>query len=285
MSGSFAIITPSFEPDFERCQLLAESVLRHAAAHVQHYIIVDRRDERLFSSLRSARTHIVRKEDVLPWWLRRLPLSSRWWLNLKGLPVRGWIIQQLTKLSVPEICGADTFLFLDSDAFLVRAYDPRDAAKDGVYPMFRELLPRETPYNDEWHRAAAKLLGLPVQEHYSTNYVTQLVTWRRDNVLKLQRHIEDRTSRPWVESLLGFHALSEYVLYGVFCEHVLGASSGHYFESRPDTLNYWKPARLGEAELESLRRSLLPEHVAIMVSTKSNTSVTAIRRVFGLESA
>jgi hypothetical protein len=234
MSGAFAIITPSFAPDFERCQLLAESVLRHAAPHVEHCIVVDRNDERLFSRLRSPRTRIVCKEDVLPRWLRRLPVQSKWWLNLKGLPVRGWIIQQITKLSAPEISDADTFLFLDSDAFLVRAYDPR---------------------------------------------------WRRENVLRLRRQIEDGTGRSWIESLLGFHALSEYVIYGVFCEHILGESSGHYLESRPDTLNYWKTEKLGEKELERLRESLRPEHIAIMVSTKSNTPVTAIRRVFGLSPA
>ena len=285
MDGSFAIITPSFAPDFERCQLLAESVLRHAAPHVEHCIVVDRRDERLFSSLRSPRTRIVCKEEILPWWLRRLPLQSRWWLSLKGAPVRGWIIQQITKLSAPDICGADTYLFLDSDAFLVRPYDPQKSVRDGRYPMFREILPRQTQHNDEWHRVAAELLGLPLENHYLTNFVTQLVTWRRENVLRLQRHIEDRTGRSWVESLLGFHALSEYVLYGVFCERILGESSGHYFAARPDTLNYWKTKQLGETELESLRESLKPEHVAIMVSTKSNTPVGAIRRVFGLNPA
>jgi hypothetical protein len=285
MSGAFAIITPSFAPDFERCQLLAESVLRHAAPHVEHCIVVDRNDERLFSRLRSPRTRIVCKEDVLPRWLRRLPVQSKWWLNLKGLPVRGWIIQQITKLSAPEISDADTFLFLDSDAFLVRAYDPRDSIKDGRQPMFREILPEQRAHNDEWHRVAAELLGLPQEEHYLTNYVTQLVTWRRENVLRLRRQIEDGTGRSWIESLLGFHALSEYVIYGVFCEHILGESSGHYLESRPDTLNYWKTEKLGEKELERLRESLRPEHIAIMVSTKSNTPVTAIRRVFGLSPA
>lgn len=285
MSGSFAIITPSFAPDFERCRLLAESVLRHAAGHVDHYIVVDRRDEKLFSSLRSSRTHLVLKQDVLPSWLYQLPLSTRWWLSLKGLPVRGWIIQQITKLSVAEICAADTFLFLDSDAFLVRSFDPRDSIKNGRQPMFREILPEAKAHNDEWHRVAAQLLGLPCQDRYLTNFVTQLVTWRRENVLALHRQIEDSTGRSWIESLTGFQALSEYVLYGVFCEHVLGERSGHYFEPRADTLNYWKTEELGERELQQLRGRLLPEHVAIMVSTKSNTPVSAIRRVFGLEIA
>jgi hypothetical protein len=285
MSGSFAIITPSFAPDFERCRLLAESVLRHAAEHVEHYIVVDRRDQPLFSRLSSARPRIVLKEDILPWWLHALPLSRRWWISLRGMPVRGWIVQQIVKLSAPEICGADTYLFLDSDAFLVRPYDPRRWIKDGRFPMFREVLAEERSHNDEWHRVAARLLGVPEHTSYLTNYVTQLVTWRRENVLKLHRHLEDRLSRYWVESLLKLYALSEYVLYGVYCEHVLGESSGHYFEATPDTLNYWKTKKLSDAELEVLRARLRPEHVAIMVSTKSNTPVEAIRRVFGIEPA
>lgn len=285
MSESFAIVTPSFAPDFERCRLLVESVQRHVAAHVPHYVVVDRRDERLFSRLRSSRTHLVTKQDILPSWLHQVPFSKRWWLSLRGLPVRGWIVQQITKLSVPDICSAETCIFVDSDAFFVRSFDPKNSIKNGRLPMFRELLPETRRHNDEWHRVAARLLGLPTRDRYSTNYVTQLVTWRRENVLALHRYLEATLGRPWVECLIGQPVLSEYVLYGVFCEHILGDSSGHYFEARADTLNYWKTEKLGRRELEILRDRLLPEHVAIMVSTKSNTPVRDIRRVFGLEPA
>ncbi|MEO5725696.1 MAG: hypothetical protein ABI134_25470 [Byssovorax sp.] len=47
MRHPYAIITPSYALDFERCCVLAESVRCHAALDINHYILVDRRDERL----------------------------------------------------------------------------------------------------------------------------------------------------------------------------------------------------------------------------------------------
>src|ERR1700677_4667311 len=99
---SFAIVTPSYYRDFPHCRLLVESVGAHVPRDIPHFIVVDRRDEALFSGLRSPRTHLVLKEDVLPGWLRQIPFARRWWLSAKSLPVRGWIVQQLVKLSVSE---------------------------------------------------------------------------------------------------------------------------------------------------------------------------------------
>ncbi|MGC4093526.1 MAG: DUF6492 family protein [Polyangiaceae bacterium] len=285
MADTFAIVTPSFAPDFERCRLLAESVVRHAADHVHHYIVVDKRDEQLFSQLRSTRTHLVIKQDILPPWLRQVPGSKTWWLNFKGIPVRGWIVQQIVKLSVVDVCSADTILFLDSDTFFVRDYDPRDYVRDGLVPMFREELPEEAnKFNQEWHRIASRVLGLPppTDQQCRLNYVSQLVTWRRSNVLELHHQLAKVSGRPWVEALLSCSTLSEYVLYGVFCERSLMERSRQYFEPRIDTLNYWKTDLLDDGALRKLRSELKPEQVAVMVSAKSHTPVAAIRAAFEL---
>ncbi len=59
----YAIITPSHAPDFERCRVLVESTRLHAP-DLDHYLVVERRDQRLFTDLRGPRTHVVVKEDV-----------------------------------------------------------------------------------------------------------------------------------------------------------------------------------------------------------------------------
>jgi hypothetical protein len=283
MHPSIALITPSFAPDLERCRLLAESVERHVAAHVEHYIVVDRRDERAFRPLAARRTHVVVKQDFLPGWLVQLPVSRRWWVQADARRlVRGWVVQQVTKLSASRIAPADVFVFVDSDTFFIRPYDPADTLRDGLVPMFRELLPKSDAFNDDWHRVAARLLGLPEQACYLTNYVTQLVTWRRDNLLALHKRIEDITGCSWPHAIGACRTVSEYALYGVFCESVLGAASGHYFDERIDMLHYWKTDALGETQLRELKDALLPQHVGMMISAKSHTPVPLIRRVFGL---
>src|SRR6202043_589722 len=100
-SHSYALVTPSFNLDAERCRLLVESVDRWVAPGVRHYLVVDRRDLTLFNSMRTARTEVLVVEDITPRWLIRVPAIRRFWLSLRSPPVRNWIMQQVIKLSIP----------------------------------------------------------------------------------------------------------------------------------------------------------------------------------------
>ena len=119
----YAIITPSYGPDFERCKLLVESTNRYVKGDWTHHVVVDRKDEPLFRSLAGERTKIAVKEDWMPWGVRRMPFSRRWWLSLKSVPIRGWIVQQLIKIGVGEHVDADAYIFVDSDLAFVRPFD------------------------------------------------------------------------------------------------------------------------------------------------------------------
>ncbi len=280
---SFAFVTPSHAPDFQRCRLLVDSIACHAPDDVRHHLIVSRRDERLFSALRSARTEVLLEEDILPSWIFRVPFVRGLWLSLKTPPLRGWILQQLLKLSVSEAIPADVYVFVDSDTFLVRPFDPRETVRDGKVPLFREKGPANvSDFNDRWHAAAATLLGVPLAGPHETNYVTNLVTWRRDALLALHARIEKTTGRPWAASVGRQLTVSEYALYGTFCEHVLGEDAGHYHSDRITTLNHWDTSPLDAAGLAALGERLAPHHVGVMISAKSGTSVEAVRAAFGL---
>ncbi|MFS8066576.1 MAG: DUF6492 family protein [Byssovorax sp.] len=275
----YAIITPSHAPDFERCRVLVESTRLHAPA-LDHYILVEQRNQRLFAGLRGPRTHVVVTQDILPWWLHQIPFRPKWWLNLKGLPVRAWMIQQIVKLAADAVTDADGYVFIDSDAFLTRPFNPHAAERDGKTPLFREILPAETPSNNQWHEGAARLLGRPVEPRYRTGYVGNIVPWERTNLKALHRHIEQTTGRGWIESLCRLETMSEYVIYGMFCERVLREASGHYFESTIPTLNYWGTAPLDLGALRDLRGQMRSEHIGVMISAKSSTAVESIRRAF-----
>jgi len=73
-SPSFAIITPSYAPDFERCKLLVESVYKFVDPPVNHYIIVDREDLNLFKTLANQRVTLLTKEDIFPFWISQVSL-------------------------------------------------------------------------------------------------------------------------------------------------------------------------------------------------------------------
>ncbi len=279
--NSYALITPSFRGDYERCKLLVESVDAWVAPHVRHYIIVDRRDARLFRPLKSKRTSILIVEDITPSPLFRIPGVPRFWFSLRALPVRNWILQQIVKLALPSVIPEDVLLCTDSDVFFVAPYDPRDFERDGNVPLFVETGQRGLiANNDQWHRVAANLLGLPAQESYDTNYIGNVIPWRRDLALAMKHRIEEIGGKPWEKLLASQHAFSEYIMYGLFGQSVADQDSGHWNDGVIRTLCYWDTTPLTVEGLEKLKQKRQPAMHSVMISAKSRTPVADIRKVF-----
>lgn len=278
---NYALVTPSFRLDFERCLLLAESVEAWVAPHVRHYIVVDRRDVKMFQPLASKRTSILIVEETAPTWLFRVPGFRRLWFSLRSRPVRNWILQQIVKLSVPSVVPEDVLLCTDSDTFFIAAYDPRKFERDGKVPLFVETGQKGLiPLNDQWHQVAARLLGLPQQASYDTNYIGNVIPWRRDNALAMQRRIEEVAGEPWQVVLASQQVFAEYILYGMFSQMVAGNSAGHWDDSVVRTLCYWGTTPLSIEALRKLKQEREERFHSLMISAKSKTSVGDIRKVF-----
>ena len=281
-SPRHALVTPSYRGDYERCRLLCESVDRWVAPEVPHYLVIERRDLAMFRPFESARTHIVVVEDIVPWWIRRVPGFNRFWFSLTTPPIRNWIMQQIVKLSVAEHLKADVLLFVDSDVFFIAPYDPRAEMQGGLVPLFVETGQRgKISFNDRWHSEAATLLGLAVEDSYDTNFVGQVICWRSDVAKRLQQQMTETTGLGWVRAIARRWVISEYIIYGLYVTRIVGLeAAGHYASPVEKTCCYWDPVPLDAEGLQKLRGRLEPHHHSVMISSKSNTPMDAIRRAF-----
>ena len=271
----FVIVTPSFGPDFERCRLLVESVKEFVPGTVEHLLLVDRQDVPQFSQLAGPRTRVVEVESVLPRWIMRVPGGRRWWLSLKTLPVRNWILQQVAKLAVGEHIDADAYLFTDSDVTLIRPFDPAEYLNPhGRLRLFRVPGAAQLPTHFKWHQTASVLLGAPPTDYFGSNYIGNMISWRRDHLIGLYRHIEKVHSRPWAEAVCRRWHLSEYILYGVYVEHVLGGGK-HYYEDQAHCHISWDYDVSTPSGLDNFFAEVRPEHVAVMVSSKAGLTADA----------
>jgi hypothetical protein len=280
MPLSCALITPSFRLDFERCALLTESVERFVPPHVTHYLIVDRRDVPQFRALEGKRTRLLVVEDIVPYWIVRIPKIRRFWFSFRSRPIKNWILQQIVKLSAADVVQEDVLFFVDSDVFFVAPFDPGSFEKDGRVPLFVETGKAGLiPFNDAWHAVAARLLGLPAQNSYDTNFIGNVICWRRANVLRLHRALEKVGKKDWELLVAPLPKFSEYILYGLFITRVL-ENDGHYADGVDRTLTYWGTEPLARPDLVSLKNKLGPEHHSVMVSAKSHTPAKSIRDVF-----
>lgn len=274
----FCIITPSYTPDFERCRLLCKSIDRFISPQVKHYIIVDQRDLKLFQQLQGSMREIITKESILPWWIQRLPTFQKKniWLSLKTLPLRGWLVQQLTKMAISQYIEEDVLIFIDSDVVFVRPFDLyKNLVQDGKVRFFRELnsIPQDLLQFSQWFKTISQLLQVPMTDFPAHNYVCQIVTWKRDNVLKLYETLEKHSNRHWIETFCSHWDISEYVLYGVFVDEVLGNESGHYYDQAQICHHYWREEFLSTEELKKFILEIESYQVAVMISAKAGIPI------------
>ena len=277
------IITPSFKPDFERCQLLSETVDKFSLSPIHHYIIVDQKDYKLFQQLEASQRTVLTVESILPWWIYKIPVLKNGWFSLKTMPIRNWLIQQIVKLEISNWIREDVLIFVDSDVVFVRPFEHNQFVKDGRVRLFRETVPMaqwktETATQSKWFNTAHRLLDLPPFIEFSergfvTNYVGNFIIWKRDNVLQLQKYIEESTQKSWIESVPSLWHFSEYTVYGVYVEQVLKELSGHYFDPQKVSYDYWKTKALSKKELQNMFQSIPPECFSVMISAKSKTPV------------
>ena len=271
---NYAVVTPSFGPDFERCRLLCRSMDQLVSGDYRHILVVDERDRDRFRVLEGPRTEIRTVESVLPWWLRRPPFVHRWWFSFKSPPVRNWFLQQLVKLSVCDFIDCENYVFIDSDVVFIRPFAIEELSHEGKLRLFRVPGAANKPTHFPWHRVAADLLGLPSTDYFGATYIGNLITWRREHILSLHSHIESVHQRPWLETICRHWHLSEYILYGIFIEHVLGFQPSKQFPTDIPLCHIsWTYPMDSDRDLENFFAEVRSNHVAVMVSSKQQVPV------------
>ena len=278
-----AVITPSYEPDFGLCEDLNRSVLENSPETVHHHIIVPRRDLELFARLAGPRTHIRCEAEFLP--SSFVPVSSKFTVNLRRPfpPVRGWILQQVLKLAAAAAFHDDAVVVVDSDIEFIRPFCPETFVRQGVVRFYRkpdaddERLPRHLV----WHRVASKLLGLPPPEPPPyPNYVSSLVTWDPAIVRRMLSHVSHIAGRPWPTVIGAQLHFSEWTLYGVYVDHVIGAPANSFCSDHSLCHAHWDWVPLNVEDAAKFLSGAQDADIAAMIPSKSRTPLAVRRAAF-----
>ena len=142
-------------------------------------------------------------------------------------------MQQLTKLCADVVTERENIIFIDSDIEFIRQLQATRFFHQDALRLHRKPMEMSDGVHLKWHHAAAELLGLP-RQYFGSDYIAPLATWRRSNLIRLKRHIESCTDRPWHKAVGRRVTVSEYILYGVFVEHVMGVENSGHFNSPED---------------------------------------------------
>jgi hypothetical protein len=188
--------------------------------------------------------------------------------------------QQVLKLAAAAALEADVALLADSDVCLVRPVDADTFRRPGGRDHFNALpgaVDEAMPRHLLWHQVARRLLGLPPARPPLPDYVSALSVWQPAVVRALLARVESVTGRRWADAVGGCVHFSEFILYGVFVEEVLGRD-GVAVSDDPLCHSYWlEDAPLDAAAAADFVAAAAATDVAVMISARSGTD-TAVRR-------
>ncbi|KAB2758512.1 hypothetical protein F9K98_21585 [Brucella anthropi] len=283
-----AIVTASWDQDFERCKLLCETIDKYVSGFTKHYILVDSKDVALFRKLESTQRVIIDERDLLPSWLHAFwdPTylwRRRVWLSLRTKPLRGWHVQQLRRIALAGAVEEDGFLYTDSDTAFLRPFDCGTLWHHEKLRLFvrpNALANPEWPEHPVWAANAAKLLGIRNGKSGLNDYIGQLVSWRRDSVISMCERIEAHTGQHWVAALGNIRRFSECFIYGRYVDDVLHGS-GHYSDTHDLCRMQWFAPPPSEEEFRTFIAEMEPHQVAIGMQSFLGLSVDDIRRIIG----
>ena len=220
--------------------------------------------------------------DLLPAYYLSVPHASGLTLNLRQPwpPVRGWVVQQIMKMAGAAAIDARATLIVDSDAVLVQEVTLDRFTHKGRLRHFRKDGGVTASMNRHvlWHNVARKLLRLPgIAAPPLPDYVSPLSVWDPIVVRSLLARIADSTGRNWVDAVAGKLHVSEFVLYGVFVDHVLGGMAQF---DQPLCHNYYERIPLSPADACAFADHMPSTALGVMISSHSRTPHNVRRQAF-----
>ena len=271
-----ALLTVSFRRDLALSEVLCETIDRLMPG-VSHYLVVDACDFRDFQPLQASNRIILPSELFFPATMALNALGRRWRLSLLAPPIRGWIYQQIVKLAVVAALDHEAVTIIDSDAVLVRPIETERVLRGGRTRLYRAAGGGRTSEHIRWHEAAADLLGLPRRGYFGADYISTAVTWRPTVVRALLAELDRRSWLPWRSALGWRWRFAEYILYGVFAEHVPGPHQNEVFFDADDICHCSWHYDLSTSEgAAAFRSGLTQRHAAVLI--QSNLTLAAETR-------
>jgi hypothetical protein len=277
-----AVLTPSFRGDVSLFADLHDSVLANTARSVVHHVVVPPSDAHLFRQYEGPRCQVWTHRDLLPRYCVSVPHASGLTISLRRPwpPVRGWVVQQIMKIAGTAALDARAVLIIDSDAVLLRDPTFDRFAHNGRLRHFRRdrAVTAGMDRHLLWHSVARRLLGVSgTVSPPAPDYISPITVWDPAVVRSLMQHIAESTGRNWLDAVAAELHVSEFVIYGVFVDHVLG---GIEPLDGPLCHNYYERIPLGPADALAFADEMPAGALGAMISSHSHTPTSVRREAF-----
>ncbi len=284
-NNRWAVITPSYRGDFERCRLLCKSMDVFLTGGWHHYIIVETVDLKLFQSLAAAHRTILEMEKLLPssfHHLARIPIINNrsLWFSWGTRFMAGWHVQQLIKMEMAFQLPEQGLLYCDSDVFFVRRLDVSSMGENGQYRYFGTSVPldKNNIPNPKYISVSARLLGIEENAFPSATYVDNLITWHGPTVRAMCAHVSQVSGRDWRVTLGREIFLSEYSLYGLYVDRISKSRAHLRIDHATLCKTVWHRGAMDDAELDKFCSEVGGSLVALGVQSFAGVAVDRLEQ-------
>ncbi len=189
---------------------MLELVVTHARKNIMHPIraiyIVAPNEEQIVNQARALGCHFVDETIALPIQIHDIDYFPY------EIDRRGWIFQQLLKLSSDDICESEHVLILDSDTLLVR---PQAFIQDS-----RTILNCADEYHASYFDCYERILTEKTTSPFS--FICHHMLFERSKLKQLKTRIEAVHQKKWYQAIVDsidkntWAGFSEYETYGNF---------------------------------------------------------------------
>lgn len=280
-----ALLTPTYQKDLDRFELLCESLDSVVTGFERHYVLVNPdSDVEYFQRFASAKRVIIPASALLPKWLWSAPAwfkrnGRRVWLSPFAPPIHGWHVQQLLKIAGVLAAPEDRTLILDSDNLFFRPFDVRDYAARDLTPLYvdRDHIQSDNPKHGVWARNAAKLLGLPEPAFPAHDYIGQAIVWDKATVRAMTERIEAVTGHSWQLALCRTRRFSEYLTYGAFVANAPEYAARHEEVTMSLSHPHWEDEELDAAKIAAMFATAQLRQVALCIQSYAGADIGEIR--------
>lgn len=107
--------------------------------------------------------------------------------QFSNLDRRGWIFQQLLKLSGNKFVERENYFIVDSDTILIR---PHSLLEKGKFVLFEN-----EEWNEPYFTAFKKMFGYPVQSRLS--FTSHMMIFNTNRLKEMKDELENRNGQSW----------------------------------------------------------------------------------------
>ncbi len=269
MQQSIALVTKTYRGDLVSFRQLCASIDQHMP-DTRHIVAVDRGDLHIFHEFASSTREIVNCSAILPNLHEFSVFGRRLWWHRSGRLVRGWIYQQLAKIAVVASLPEKAAVIVDSDARFIAPLSSARIFDGQAVRMFRNPGAPSGPVEEssKWHDVAANALGLAQRGYTGADYIAGATIWSPEVVRAMIERIRSVHGNDWLTPLVRPLRISEYVIYGVFCDHVDGPHQKQVFATDKELAHCsWFYDLDKPDELDRFVDALEPDMVAALVQS------------------